>query len=399
MKVSLYIAKRYLISKSSRNAINIMSRVASVGVVIATAALFVVLAGFSGLKDFSLSFTSIADPDLKILPKTGKSFVWSEADEEKLKSIYGISAFSHIIEEKVLIEVDEKSLVVNLKGVDNQYLNVIPIKDQIIKGLWVSKEGTDIVSGIGVSNILAFGVFDFLKPINIYVPKPGVGQGLTLKSYYNSTLAYNVGLFAISQEIDDKYIFSHLKLARKLLNYKDNEFSSIELGINNADDESKIKKLIEQSFPNRFEVKNRTELNSALHKMLNSENLVVYLICTLVVIMALFNISGALIMMILDKKSSLETLYNYGMSLKEIKKIFFYQGFLMTVYSTLIGLTIGFILVGIQLVFEPLMINSTFAYPMNITVLNTIIVCVTILSLGFLASKIASYRIKKSLFR
>ena len=375
-----------------------MSRVASTGVIIATTALFVVLAMFSGLKDFSLSFTSIADPDLKVFPKKGKSFLWSEEDEEKLKHIYGIDAFSAVIEEKVLIEVDEKTLVVNLKGVDNDYLNVIPLEDQIIKGLWISKEHTDIISGIGVSNRLAFGVFDFLKPINIYVPKPGVGQGISIKSYYNSTLAYNVGLFAVSQDIDEKYIFSHIKLARNLLNFKDNEFSFIELKLKNPDDEVAIKKLIETNFPDRFEVKNRTELNSALHKMLNSENLVVYLICTLVVIMALFNISGALIMMILDKKSSLETLYNYGLPLKEIKKIFFYQGFLMTVYSLLIGLTIGFILVGVQLIYEPLMINSTFPYPVNITVLNTLIVCVTILTLGFLASKIASYRIKKSLF-
>ena len=399
MKVSLYIAKRYLFSKSSRNAINIMSRVASAGVIIATAALFVVLAGFSGLKDFSLSFTSMADPDLKLFPKTGKTFLWSADDEQKLKQIDGISAYSHIIEEKVLIEVKEKTLVVNLKGVDNQYLNVIPIKDQIIKGLWMSKEDTDIISGIGVSNILGFGVFDFLKPINIYVPKAGVGQGISLNSYYNSTLAYNVGLFAISQDLDNKYIFSHINLAKKLLNYKENELSFIELKLKVADNESKIKTLIEQNFPNRFKVKNRTELNSALHKMLNSENLVVYLICTLVAIMALFNISGALIMMVLDKKSSLKTLYNYGMMLKDIKKIFFYQGCLMTIYSALIGLGIGFLLVGIQIIFEPLMINSSFAYPMNITFLNTLIVCLTILILGFLASKIASYRIKKSLFR
>ena len=280
-----------------------MTLIASAGVIIAAAALFIVLSVFAGLKDFSLEFSSFVDPDLKLIPTEGKSFMFSEEDISKLNNIEGIASYSEIIEERVIIKSENKNLLATLKGVDSNFLEVTNIDSMVTQGNWVSKSN-DVVAGWGISNNLSFGILNFRKALSIYVPKPGVGQSSSLKSIYNSAFVNNVGLFDINEELNNKYIFSNIELARNLLNYNERQLSSLELKLNSEADESKIRSQLESVFPDRFVIKNREQLNDALFKMLNTENLAIYLIFTLVIIIALFNVIGAIIMMILDKKKS-----------------------------------------------------------------------------------------------
>jgi len=395
----LYIAKRYLFSKSSSNAINIMTLIASGGVIIAAAALFVVLSVFAGLKSYSLKFSSFVDPDLKIMPSEGKSFQWTDNDKNLLLKIEGIAASSEIIEERIIIKADNKNLIATLKGVDKNYLNVTSIDTMVTKGNWITPESNDVVSGWGISNNLSFGVFDYLKPLSFYVPKIGKGQSSSLKGYYNSVYVNNVGLFEINEELDNNYVFSDIGLARRLLSYNDEQLSAIELKLKPDANEDDIRSQLETSFGNRLKIKNRAELNDALFKMLNTENLAIYLIFTLVIIIALFNVIGAIIMMILDKKKSLNTLFNLGTETKTIKSIFFLQGSLMTVVSGIIGVSIGLAVVFLQQTFELVMLTPDLAYPVRINFFNIIIVLVTIFSLGIIASKIASQRITQGLIK
>lgn len=402
MNFSLYIAKRYLFTKSSNNAINIMTIIAASGIVIASAALFIVLSGFSGLKDFSLEFSSFVDPDLKILPAQGKSLQLSKNDSIFIDNIEGVSFSSKIIEERIIIEFDDKRKLATLKGVDQNYTKVTEIDSMIAQGGWFEDNTDQVVAGWGVSNNLSFGVFDYAKRLTIYVPKPGKGQISSVKSAFNSLNVINVGVFQINEELDNEYIFANLDTAKYLLNYKDNQFSAIELNLDANANEDDVKHAILTAFGDRVVVKNRAQLNDSLYKMLNTENIAVYLIFTLVIIIALFNVIGALIMMILDKKASLNTLFNLGTPTKDIKKIFFLQGSLMTLLGGALGLLLGFILVLNQL-YGPdvlkIMITPSLSYPMVLKPINFIIVIFTIGVLGLIASRIASSRINQNLVK
>ena len=382
-----------------------MTNIAASGIIIASAALFIVLSGFAGLKDFSLEFSSFVDPDLKVVPTEGKSITLTVKDENALKNIEGISSISKIIEERIVLEFDGKKKLATIKGVDENYTTVTDIDSMVVLGNWLEKgdwpaEGiAQVVAGGGIAYDLSFGVLDYAKHLTIYVPKPGKGQISSVKSVFNSVEAANVGIFDINEELNNEYVYADIAVARYLLNYKPEQITAIELKLNNTADQTMVKNNILGILGKTVDVKNRTQLNSSLYKMLNTENLVVYLIFTLVIIIALFNVIGALIMMILDKKESLHTLFNMGSTADDIKKIFFLQGSLMTIVGGIIGLVIGFILVLLQQQFNLVMITPSLPYPVTIKLINLLIVIVTIGILGILASKIASGRINKTLVR
>jgi len=396
LNVSLYIAKRYLLSKSSNNAINFISIIAAIGVVLGSASLFIVLSGFAGLKDFTLQFSSLVDPDLKAEPATGKSFVLSENEKIKLNNIEGLAYYSKIIEERVIISFDDKSYLATIKGVDENYQKVNTIDSVIAQGNWLSQNSNEIVVGWGISTNLSFGVLDYGKSLSLYVPKPGKGQVSSAKDAFSIVKALNVGIFDINENLNDTYVFAPISLAQELLNYEPNQVSALEFKIKENVDEGAVKDNIKSALGNKILIKNRAQLNNTLYKMLNTENLAVYLIFTLVLIIALFNVIGSIIMMILDKRKSLNTLFNLGATIKDIRKIFFFQGALMSIVGGLIGLALGLLIVFLQKQFGLVMITASLAYPMSIKLTNLILVFVTISILGIAASRIASIRVTKA---
>lgn len=396
MNVSLYIAKRYLFTKSSNNAINIISKIAAVGVIFGSLLLLVVLAGFSGLKTFSISYTSVVDPDFKVFPESGKRLLVNEQQLQQLTDSDNIISYSKVVEEKVFLEFKSKNELAVLKGVDENYQNTVIIDTTLVAGKWFEPKTNQTVAGFLLADKLNLGVFDYASNLSMYVPKPGKGQ-LNEKAFDKIT-GQNVGLFDVNEEVNQKYIYTSLEASQELLNYPKNAISYIELKTIEDVDEEELRKELSTIFNDEVLIKNRIQLNDALHKMLNTENIVVYLIFTLILIIALFNVIGSIIMMIIDKKHDLKTLYNLGTPIREIKKIFFYQGALLTVLGGICGVILGIVLVGSQYVFNYIKIPGTnIPYPVELTVSNIVIVLVTIFSLGLLASKIASYRISKTL--
>lgn len=399
MNFALYIAKRYLFTKSSSNAINIMTIIAASGVVIAAAALYIVLSGFGGLKEFSLGFTSVVDPNLKILPVEGKSFKLTKKDSISLSKIKGIAAFSKVIEERVIIEFNNKNLLCTLKGVDDQFLNVTRMDSMIIQGNWFESGSGQIVTGWGIAHNLSLGILDYGSVPKIYVPKPGKGQITSVKGAFNTMTAVNIGVFQINEDMDNTFVYTDIVNAKYLLNYENDQISTLELKLKPNADEDSVRNAISKIFGTKVIIKNREQLNDSLYKMLNTENLAVYLIFTLVIIIALFNVIGALIMMILDKKGSLHTLFNLGATAKDIKRIFFLQGSLMTVLGGLIGVVLGVLIVFLQQQFNLVMLTASLPYPVTLNLINAFIVLATIIVLGVLASKIASSRISEKLVK
>ncbi|WP_308991707.1 ABC transporter permease [Mariniflexile litorale] len=397
MNFSLYIAKRYLRSKSSNNAINFITIIAVIGVILGSASLFIVLSGFSGLKDFTLQFSSIIDPDLKAETAVGKSFILTDDNISELNKLNDIAQYAKIIEERVIIESQDKNTIATIKGVDEHYENVVNFDTVIEHGTWIEQKSRQIVVGWGIANNLSLGIIDYTSPIKVYVPKPGKGQITSTKNAFNSINVMNVGVFFINEKLNDTYIFAPIDLAKNLLNYEPNQISAIEFKLKEGIDEALAKKHIQAILGDKVIVKNRAQLNDALYKMLNTENLAVYLIFTLVLIIAFFNVIGSLIMMMLDKKRSLNTLFNIGVTVRDIRRIFFYQGSLMGVVGGFIGLLISLIIVFLQKTFSLVMITPSLAYPVNIKIENLFIVFITISVLGIIASKIASVRITKPL--
>ena len=399
MNVSLYIAKRYLRSKSSNNAINFITIIAAIGVVLGAGSLFIVLSGFAGLKDFTLQFSTVIDPDLKAETAKGKSFTLTDKDIANLNNIDEIAVYSKIIEERVIIALEDKNYLASIKGVDEHYQSVNTIDSVIVSGSWIDQKTNQIVAGWGVSTNLSFGVLDYTKTINIYVPKPGKGPITSIKNAFNAIDVVNVGVFDINEDLNNTYVYAPIDLAKHLLNYKPNQVSAIEFKIKEGVDEHIAKQKIQTALGDKVIIKNRMQLNDALYKMLNTENLAVYLIFTLVLIIAFFNVIGSLIMMMLDKKKSLNTLFNIGATVKDIRKIFFYQGSLMSIIGGLLGLGVSFVIAVLQKKFNLVMITPSIAYPVTIKLENFFIVFFTITVLGIVASKIASVRITEKLVK
>ncbi|MFD1314425.1 ABC transporter permease [Namhaeicola litoreus] len=397
MNFPLYIAKRYLVSKSSNNAINIITFIATIGVVVSTIALFVVLSVFSGLKNFSLNFIEVSDPDLKISSVKGKSFFINETITRSLAK-EKIIAYSKVIEERAFFNYSEKSHIAVIKGIDDQYLKVNRMDTAVYFGEWVNyNEKYTVVVGGKISSLLSVGAYDFLNPIKIFVPKPGKGYITNPQNAFSSVNTQPIGIFKLTEEIDGKYVFANLNLTQELLNYKPDQISAIEIKLSDEKFAKDVQEELQNTLGNTFKVETREQLNSVFYKMLNTENLASYLVFTLVLIIALFNVIGAIVMMIIDKKGNLKTMYHLGADITSIRRIFILQGFLLTMVGLLIGLMIAIPLILIQKKFGLIMITQYLAYPVEFYWSNVFIVIATIIVLGYSAALLASGRINKRL--
>ncbi len=397
MNFSLYIAKRYLFSKSSNNTINIITIIATLGVIVSAIALFVVLSVFSGLKNFSLSFIRTSDPDLKITSVEGKSFFYNDSLEKAIVK-NKIAAYSKVIEERVFLSYVDKSHVANIKGVDTNYLYVNRLDTAVYFGNWINYNAKyTVVVGSGISNALSVGAYDFLESLKIFVPKPGKGYINNPKTAFNQVNTQPIGIYRLTDDLDRKYVYANLGLAQDLLNYEEDQISAVELKLEEKSDVKQVQKELQKELGSKFRVQTRQQLNSVFYKMLNTENLASYLVFTLILIIALFNVVGAIVMMIIDKKENLKTLFHLGSSIKEIRKIFVLQGFLLTLFGLLVGLAFAIPFIILQKKYGFIMITQSLAYPVEFHLSNVLIVMFTIVFLGYLAAKIASGRINSRL--
>ena len=395
MNFSLYIAKRYLFSKTGNNAINIITIIASFGVIVGSLALFIILSGFSGLRTFSYGLLDVSDPDIKITSVKGKSFLITDDIKQVLNNNASIEIISKVIEERVFLEYNDKSEIAFIKGVEANYSKITQIDAAISQGNWLDTTFINTaVLGRSIAYKLSLGIGSFGEPLEIMVPKPGTGFINPNNAFYKMN-AQIVGLYAGTEEFESKFVFVTLPQAKQLLRFKDNQVTAFELKLIDVKNADAAAEELQEKLGAHFKVRTREQLNEVFYKVINTENVVSYLIFTLIVIIALFNVIGSIIMMIIDKKDNLKTLFSLGATVKEIKRIFELQGFLLTFFGMLIGLSIGVILVFLQKQFGLFMITANLAYPVEFRFTNLSIVVLTITILGFIASKFASSRISK----
>ncbi|WP_422858162.1 ABC transporter permease [Flagellimonas sp. S174] len=399
MNFPFYIAKRYLRSKSSQNAVNIINFITFLVIVIGSAALFVVLSAFAGLKTFSLSFTNSFDSDLKALPVTGKHFSINPNKERQLGEIKGLASFSKELEEHAYLNFRGKSTIAYIKGIDGNYRSVTGVDSTLYFGNWGVIEQNAVI-GIGIYNLLGIPLDNYQSPMSVLVPKPGKGslsqQGINTKPYNQLPLVVS-GVYAVEENLDKKYVFTTLNLVQQLLEKDSTQVSGVSFKLKPDSSLDDVKNDIQAVLGDTVLLLNRQQLNGTLYRMLNTENLATYLIFTLVLIIALFNVVGAIIMMILDKQQNSKTLFSLGATIKELRSVYFIQGLLLTTLGGLIGVFIGSLLIGSQIALGWLKITPSLAYPVEFNFGNLIVVLATIVVLGFISSKIASSRISRKL--
>ena len=399
MKAILFIAWRYVRSKSSQNVINIINRMSIFVLIVGGASLMIVLAGFSGLRTFSMSFSNFFDPDLKIFPKTGKIFSLSPMQEAALKESGVVASYTKVLEERVFLNSRGKNYIAYIKGVDENYPKVNAVDSILVISPkeWLLSEDYVVVGNI-IAETLNLGLFTSTTPLQIIVPKAGKGSITSSSTPYREETVLLSDYYQVTEDLDSKYVFATLSLAQRLTGVQTNEVSAVEIKLSKGVSVTEGKKRLQKVLGDAFVIKDRMALNEDLYKMFQTENLATYLIFTLVLIVALFNLVGAIIMMILDKRKNLYTLFALGMTERQIRAIFFLQGVIVSLLGAIFGVGLGVGIAWLQKTFPMLYINPNaavpIAYPMDIRLLEIVVVFFTIFVLGIIASAIGASRTK-----
>lgn len=367
--------------------------------IVGGASLMIVLAGFSGLRTFSMSFSNFFDPDLKVFPKTGKTFSLSPMQETALKESEVVASYTKVLEERVFLNSRGKNYIAYIKGVDENYPKVNAVDSILVISPkeWLLSEDYVVVGNI-IAETLNLGLFTSTTPLQIIVPKAGKGSITSSSTPYREETVLLSDYYQVTEDLDSKYVFATLSLAQRLTGVQANEVSAVEVKLSKGISATEGKKRLQKVLGDSFVIKDRMALNEDLYKMFQTENLATYLIFTLVLIVALFNLVGAIIMMILDKRKNLYTLFALGMTQRQIRAIFFLQGVIVSLLGAVFGVGLGIGIAWLQKTYPMLYINPNatvpIAYPMDIRLLEIVVVFFTIFVLGILASAIGASRTK-----
>jgi efflux ABC transporter, permease protein len=367
--------------------------------IVGGASLMIVLAGFSGLRTFSMSFSNFFDPDLKVFPKTGKTFSLSPMQETALKESGVVASYTKVLEERVFLNSRGKNYIAYIKGVDENYPKVNAVDSILVISPkeWLLSEDYVVVGNI-IAETLNLGLFTSTTPLQIIVPKAGKGSITSSSTPYREETVLLSDYYQVTEDLDSKYVFATLSLAQRLTGVQANEVSAVEVKLSKGISATEGKKRLQKVLGDSFVIKDRMALNEDLYKMFQTENLATYLIFTLVLIVALFNLVGAIIMMILDKRKNLYTLFALGMTQRQIRAIFFLQGVIVSLLGAVFGVGLGIGIAWLQKTYPMLYINPNatvpIAYPMDIRLLEIVVVFFTIFVLGIIASAIGASRTK-----
>ncbi len=391
MKLSLYIAKRYLFAKKSRNAINIISAVSVAGVAVGTMALIIVLSVFNGLETMVRSIFNTFDPDLRITVREGKTFIPDSSSLNLLSSVGGVSCYALSLEENALLKYGDREYIATIKGVDENYDLVSGIDSSLWDGEFILTADNGrpyAIPGIGIANYLGLRI-NFMTPLNIYVPRRTGSASLDPENAFVRRYIYPSGIFQVEQEYDSKYVFVPLAFARELLDYQD-EVSSVEVRFKGEADPEKTEKDVGRIFGDRFLVQNRYEQQEIFYKVMRSERLAIFLILSLILIIASFNIIGSLTMLIIEKERDIEILKSLGADNDLIRKIFIFEGWFISILGAVVGLFLGFVVCWLQQTYGIVKLQSESlimdAYPVVLKIKDFVIVPATVLMIGYWAA-------------
>ena len=389
---SFRIARRYLFSKKSHNAINVISGISSIGVAVGTMALVFVLSIFNGFELLFSDLFSAFDPDLKIALNEGKLFSIDTPEFEIIKNHPAVAVFTEVIEENALLKFKEKQMPALIKGVSDDFKAMTRIDSIMFDGEFILHDGAfeRSVPGAGVASTLGLGAH-FIDPLFIYAPKRTSRINLLRpENSFNQSATFISGIFSVQQsEYDNQYVLVSLSLARELFEYGEQQVSAIEIKLNQSVDKKAVQKEIRKLLGNEFSLKNRYEQQESYFKIMKIEKWITFLILSFILLIASFNIIGSLSMLIIDKKEDIQTLRNLGADSGMIKQIFLLEGWMISLVGTTIGVLVGSLISLLQEHVGFIKLGTGFIvenYPSVTQFSDIFLVFVTVLAIGFLAA-------------
>ncbi len=389
MNLSLFIAKRYLISKKSNNSITIISWISIVAIAITTAALVIILSAMNGLTAVVGDLYHAIEPDIKITSKNSKYISKKNELSQIIKSINGVNLISYSIEENALIKLDDNQAVVTIKGVDAVFKYITHFDTVVTEGVFKLQHNEQYlgVFGKGIMYKLGININDFVSPITLYAPKRGKTNGLNADDAFNKLAISPAGAFSLNDDFDFKYVFIDLKAAQQLFDCP-NKFTTIGLSVTNKKDINDIQQQLITSLGENYLVKNRYQANDVLFKTIETEKLWTFIILAFILIIATFNIIGALTMLIIEKKKDIKTLYSFGADKQLVQKIFMTEGLLITAVGAITGLVIGIIVCLLQQHFHLIKFEDNYVisyYPIKMLIKDFIWIICLVMGIGFIA--------------
>lgn len=387
MNVPFSIAKRYLFSRKNRSAINIISAIAALGVMIGSLAMIIVLSAFNGLETLVADLYTSVDPDIRISPVKGKTFDIDSAKAEQMAAWPEIRGLAPTLEETVFLQYDGQQTIASIRGIDPTYLPHLGLDTYLIEGFFTMHyEGVDgAILGYGVADNLNLFVRDATERIKVFAAKRDGIKSLNPESKFKTMGIPAFGIVQLNPEFDYKYFYAPFSFAEELLQYE-NRASFIDITLSNDKQNHEVKEKIQALLGPAFEVKTRLELNDLLYKTNATEKWVTFFILSFILVVATFNLIGSLTMLIIEKKSDISLLRSVGTTVSDIRRVFIYEGLLITGVGAAVGLGIGVALVLVQqhIGFFPLEGGLVEYYPMRFSIIDlaAVIAVVAVIGLG-----------------
>ncbi|HLG34593.1 MAG TPA: FtsX-like permease family protein [Bacteroidia bacterium] len=392
MNLPFFIAKKYFFSRKSPRAVNIISIISVIAVAFGTSALIIVLSVFNGFETLVKSLYNSFDPDIKITSAEGKTFSSDIVSSEKLKKIQGVNFVVPVIEENALIRYHDKQYIATIKGVTSDFTKMSGLDTMMTDGQMLLQNGDTnfAVVGSGIAYNLNLNIGDFQPHLDVFVPRREVQVSLSTEEAFNRGFIMPAGIFSIQQDFDTKYILVPLRFAHEMTGYEKN-ITALEIGLKPDADKEKTQAEIKTHLGNNFLVRDRFQQHELLYKIMRSEKWAVYLILTLILIIAIFNLAGSLTMLILSKQKDISVLQSMGAPVSLIRKIFLGDGMMITFSGAAIGIVLGWFICWLQLRygFVPLGSSGSFVisrYPVEMQLPDFIYVLLTVLAIGFAAA-------------
>jgi lipoprotein-releasing system permease protein len=394
LNTSIYIAKRYLFSGKKMHAINIISGISMLGVLIGSAALLIILSVFNGFEKVILSLYSNFTPEIKIETKLGKTFNPKTPYFASLHKDAHVFSFTEVLQEKALIKYGDKPFLGTVMGVSDDFLKNPQLDSTIASGSFTLKSGNQNFAVIGatIQGSLGINVHDELSSMQIFSPRRDAENSANPLNEFVVRSINPSGVFAIQQEFDDIAV-TPIEFARDLLDQPVN-VSSIQLNFKRGTDIDAMQKSIQDKIGNDFTVKNRKEQNSELYKTLNYESWAVYMILTFVLIIAIFNIIGSLTMLVIDKRKDIAILSGLGANKNMIQGIFFFEGMMITAIGCIIGIVLGTIFCLLQQHYGWIKMGAKMSvldsYPIDLKIKDFGLVLLTVGGISVIAAGISA---------
>lgn len=393
---SFLFAWRYFKAKKSTNAINIIAWVSIIAIIIGTTALILVLSVFNGFEGLVKSLYSSFYTDLKISPATGKTLTLTAEQIQQLKGSSGIKNFSLVVEEKALLQNGDYQSVIYLKGVDENYRYTTGVADHLINGEYDlgNEDVPKLILGAGVEGALGIQADRNIFTLKIYLPRKSNSNQINLLEDISNDTIRSSAAFLIQQDFDNKYGITNIDFVKRSLKLDSNQYSGVEIAVNDPDNTNDIKRKISGFFGTNYLVQNRYEQNRSLYSIMNIERWVIYGVLCLILVVAAFNMIGALTMLVLEKQKDISVLHALGGNRSFIQRIFLTEGMLLALIGGGIGMLLALFLAWLQIKFHliPLQGGSFLIdyFPVKLRLMDFLLVGVTVFVIALIASWLPS---------